>query len=329
LLGLDRPLLLHRGTATYGLNVSETVNYSLSAAISYGEVDYTSARLAFNNTVIARDVDDSVIKTFAYDAQTGFAFRFTQRFTLGVAASAARTQPVGIESETAFPQTMIFGLTVAPAYDLDAVSTLSFPVEPRYYVVSPGADLMSTSANVRYGRRLSLRTTINALTGVIVAKAAGDSTQAFPRAFFGYDQLLLQRPGSTLSNNASIGLDATLDQTTGEIQPGLTVQSQLRSDLGADWMATLMVEGTASTTSTLTPGVEAEAFAESTFAASTFIGYRLSDEVRLEGGVRYSTRATNVFEGDVEFRDEQIWGFFGITAAFGIGSTLRGGAWTL
>jgi hypothetical protein len=31
----------------------------------------------------------------------------------------------------------------------------------------------------------------------------------------------------------------------------------------------------------------------------------------------------------VEFRDEQIWGFFGITAAFGIGSTQRGGAWAL
>jgi hypothetical protein len=72
--------------------------------------------------------------------------------------------------------------------------------------------------------------------------------------------------------------------------------------------------------------VEAEA---TTLSANGALGYRLSDGFQLETGVRYSTRATDVGTSNADFTDQQIFWFFGFSAAVNLGREDTSPDWAL
>ncbi len=326
LVGLDRPLLLYQANARYRRELSTRVRWINIVAASYGEVDYTSPDLAFTATTLPSDLGIAVIKRLTLDAESGFVLQLRPRAQLEAGAVVSHTKPIGFRAERSFPESTGVGIDLTQIYALSARSTIGFPVRPRYYFVSPGPDWMTLALGAGYRRQLDSITTIDALAGLQLAKVDGQSTSIFPRARLGYEHILFQRADTTVANRLQAYLDASLDPAIGDVRPTFGVMAELRSYFASDWMTEVSLTGDTTTTSSRS---DVASQGETIGTARATLGYRLINELRLETGVRFSTRAANLFESDVEFSDEQVWGFLGITALLDFGRTLPGGAWTL
>jgi hypothetical protein len=327
LAGSDRPLVLYQGGAAYGRDLSPRLRWTTAAGASYGEVDYTSPQLAFASP-IAGEIETPVVKRITLDASTGLTAQLSRRQGLEANASVSHLESTGVESgaEASFPTTTTYALLVAHAYALDELSTLSFPVQPRYFVVDPGPDWISGAVGVAYRRQLTPRANLNGLLGVVLTKVDGEETNVYPNALLSYTNIIIERPNANLTNQLEAVLDATLDPTTGNVRPTLGLHASLRSYLGNKWLVDFQAAGD-TTTSAGNNGQGTDGERETLLSASTAVGYRLMNEVRLDGGVRWSTRATNLFADDADLRDRQVFAFLGATAVFDFGSGQRGGAW--
>jgi hypothetical protein len=319
---VDRPLVLARAGAESSYRVTELLTWNSSANAAFGELDYASTRLAFASPV-ARNLSDPVVDVRAADGQTALSWRATETYTLDVAALGAYTVLSG-DSELNLPTSTMVGLDVAQRWQLDPVSTLTVPVSPRYYDVTNDRNTASVSLQAVYARQLSLRDSLTASAGATLLREEGYDPEVLPRAVLSLDTVAYQSPGLRLTNSIHAGVDVLFDPALGELRPIALLSWSERAEIGTRWTVTVTAQGfTSADPDPLSGSAEADALAEqgeTEFGGSLVAAHRANAWLRLDFGVRGSTRASHWASDDFEFIDEQIWVFTGVTLLFGLGT---------
>ena len=302
---VGRPLVLGRAGIGHRYDLRQNLISSSSVRASYGEVDYTNPGIAFENPV-AGELPDPVLRTLTVQGATGLGYRFTERHDLGVRAFVDHTEARGVVvEENDLPVTTSLALDVVQRYRLDPRTSIGFAIRPEQRYISPGPDFLLLSARFGYERMLDQRTNLAAWGGTVLVKQAGESTQVLPSAMLSVERIVVQRLLSRVINRFAVTLDAPLDPSTGEVSSTLGLEAALTSSFGEHWSLSSSVAGSTQLDEPDAPTQVAETSA----AASLALGYRVSPNVLLESGARYSTRLENAFSSDPETLDPQTWLF--------------------
>jgi len=325
LAGVERPLFLAQGGADYTYEVDPRTRFQSNLGASYGEVDYTSAAEALG-TPLTGELRDASLEVLNVNVEGTLSFQLTPRHTLSFGALAHHTDNIGVDSTTSFPTTTTLGIDLAHAYTLDERSTLSFPVQPRYYVVEPGADWLSTSFNAAFVRMLDPRTTMDAAVGLILVETSDAPLSVYPRATAAVQRVVLERRGTRVTNRAAAVLDASLDPTIGEVRPAVGIELSAQSYFGTRWSAGLSLSAYANTT---TRDAEDATTDDTTLSSAISAGYRVAEDAWLDFGARYSLRGSNLTADDFDVIERQIWGFVSFRIAIGIGELESNAGWAL
>lgn len=349
--GISRPLVLLRAEAAHAHRFSPRVVWSTEAGASRGEVDYTTSTLAFATPTTADDLDLAVITLFTADARTGLTWRISPRYELALGAAVLHTDPYGEASREAFATTTSVGPDVVQRFELDERSFLTLPVRARYHFVGslPPAegeepidrpDWRTLSVQLGYQRALGLRSTFQALAGVSIAEPEDqsdesepieerdDARRVYPVGTLAIEHVLHSRREARVTNRFAFSMDASLDPTSGRIRPVAGFETALRTDLGPRWSLTLVAGAFTTTTRDPTAPREDPAMPredpnipleqpESTLTASLTAAYAIMRGLDLELGARAATRASRLGADEFEWVDRQIWGFAGVSWAFG------------
>jgi len=327
LADVDRPLFLVQADADYTYDFDPRTRLASKLDVSYGEVDYTNAPAALG-TPLAGELEQASLEVLNVNVEGTLTFQLRPRHTLSVGALAHHTDDVGVEASSAFPTTTTVGVELAYGYALDERSTLSFPVQPRYYFVDPGSDWFSTAFNAAFVRQLDLRTTVDARGGLVLVDTRDSALSVYPSAAASIERVVLERRGTRVTNRAGVVLDANLDPTIGEVRPALGVELSALSYFGPRWSAGLSLS--AYTNTTTREAAEEEPTTDDTTLSSTLsAGYRVGMDAWLDFGARFYLRGTNIIEDDFDVVERQIWGFVTFRIAVGIGELQSEAGWAL
>jgi hypothetical protein len=305
---LHRPLFLMSGGIRHEYALSERVGWLSLADAQYGEIEYSSAHRVLDSP-LARPTTP-VIVTFDANAQTGFRWAATRRYSLSMAAVGEYTASGDPNDEADFPTTTIVGGDITHAFELDQKSTLSFPATGRYYFVSSAPDWTVFTLSAGYRHTPNPRTTLEAEAGVSANKQVGGTTTVFPRMRLTGERVVQQTAAVRVINRLAIVLDATFDPLLGEIYPVVGAELTLTTSFATRWSATVQALGyTAATREPVNEGS-----LDTYIGGSASVGYALTNEWQLEFGTRTSARAPH-FSQKFVLDEGEIWAFVRIRGA--------------
>lgn len=319
---IDRPLVLLRGAALASRRMTEVLTWTAAVDGAYGELDYASTRLAFPQPV-ARNLSDPVVEVREVNGRSALEWRITETYRMDFALFASYTHLIG-DTLLRLPKSTALGVDLVERWQLDAVSSLSFPIELRYFKVTNDLDTLSLATRAAYERRLSPRDTLLLDAGLTGWKEEGFSVRVLPRVMVNLSSVLLERAGVRLTNGLSGGVDVIFDPVLGELRPMALLTWTQQLELGTRWNITVLAQGyTSVDPDPLGDTPEERALAvqgESGFGGGLVAGYRFGEPWRFDFGVRGQTRASHWNAENFRLIDEQIWVFTGLTMLFGFGT---------
>lgn len=334
LVGVERPLVLWLANAGATYAIDPRLSWVTSAGLRYGESDYTNAAIALDSDV-ASELDEPVVSVLGLDVQTGLAWLASERLELGVTVFADRSQRLSTEASATLPDTTSAGAQLSQTWRLDARSSLIVPLNSRYYWVSPGRDVWTGTLRTDYQRELSRRVTWTVGAGATLAKSVGDAeadededaaelgdedddeapdTQLIPEAVIAIEQTVFEAQYARVSNRFAATLSATMDPTSGELNPIAGFDASGRANLGERWSTSLALGfRTAATEDPTREGAQ-----DTNLGATATANYQLDTWCELHFGVRWAARGPHLSQEPFELEDEQIWGIVGLNAVIGV-----------
>jgi hypothetical protein len=313
-LDLHRPLVLLQGHAEYRYDFSPRVRWTSRAETDYGEVDYTSAQLAFG-TPVARQIETPVLKIFTLGGSTGFDWTISRRYSLATVASVMYTVPTEELDPPPFPTTAGFSVDLRPRWLFDRVSSFYLSVTPHYYYTEPGADYTSLAESIGYQRSLSRATELETSAGASVTRSEDAALFWTPLASVRLSHISYRRRGLTVTNHVQARVETRFDPSIGQVFPTAAVEADASEEIGEHWTLTTTVTGT----TTVTAEPVTQDAADSSFGASIVLARDLAPGIDATLGARYSTWATHLRADHFMLFDRQVWAFVGLRAVFGAG----------
>lgn len=307
---LDRPLLLARSELAHSYQFSRRLQWLNSIEVSAGEVEYTQAELLLN-TPIARELEDPVVVAFSISANSALAWQRTRRYQLSLGPAVQNTTTLSGDTPAAPPSTTAVGVDFNQTYQLSLNGTLSLPIGYREYFISESEDQRTVTAGLAYQRALGRRTTLEASAGAAAAEGAEQPFAVLPQGGVAINRVVYATRTGTISNRIAARVLAAFDPTRAELYPTAGIEAALFVTSGGNWRASLA--GEAYTTLTERPVSEDDA--DSRAALNAAVGYLLSEEISLDFGFRFTTRASH-FSEDLRLTDRTTLGFVALSAAF-------------
>jgi hypothetical protein len=306
--GVDRPLLLGRGTVAHEYRASRRLLWRSGVTSSYGEVDYNNLSLTVDAPDAGRAIEP-VLTAFSLSAESGMRWLASRRDEIAMTGSASRYQPIGDFEASTNPESI--GATANAEYTrhTDRRSSLSFAATYSKFWIDPGLDNSTLGAVVAYGRELDRLNRIQAGIGAGI-ELESDDPEPYPRAVFSYSHLLRQEKDIRISNRFGASWDARLDPTSGKIRRTVGVEAALESSIGNKWTLFLNLGG-----SFLTSKSDVNQADDSGVLARAGATHRMNSNVSFEFGADFGARLSSVADGDLHTTEERIRGFVAIIIA--------------
>ncbi|HEY8942707.1 MAG TPA: transporter, partial [Polyangiaceae bacterium] len=275
------------------------------------------------NTPIARQIDDPVVVAFSITGTSVLAWQGSRRYVLSVGPVVEHTTTISGDNPIVPPSTTAIGGDVTQTYTLTPYSTLSIPIAFREYIVDerepespddePPEDLdqRTLTAGLAYVHALDLRTTVEASGGVTAVEGGGEPFAVLPQGGIAMNRVVFSTRTQTITNRLAARMIAAFDPTEAQLYPTAGIEASLTGTLGADWRASLAAEAY----TTVTEDPVSDDNGDSRAALNAAIGYLLTEEISLDLGVRFSTRASH-FSQEFQLTDETLLGFIALSAAF-------------
>jgi hypothetical protein len=199
------------------------------------------------------------------------------------------------------------------SFELDTLSTLSFPATGRYYFVSTAPDWTVFTLSAAYRHTPNARTTLEAAGGATLSRPVDGAARVYPRAVVAGERVVHETRTARVVNRLALVLDTTFDPLLGETYPLVGAELSLTTSFATRWSITVQTRGY--TAATREP-VTTEAL-DTSLGASASVGYALSNEWQLEFGARASSRAPHLSQGPFVLDDSEMWTFVRIRGAVG------------
>lgn len=314
-LGLDRPIFLHRGSLDEQSRLSRTVTFRNSIQGSAGEVDYVGFAGILPPTQLSQ-VNLSVIRLYDVQDTVSLDVLTAPRSRAVLAAVVGRSGPLDGGTNGAFPVHTRAAFQPEFQHTLtrrDRLKTLGSFEFHRIEQTKP-VDLAVQTAGVDWERTHDRRTTTTIGGGVLVAEPTNsDRDSSFiPVGSASVLEHLVMTRRARLDGRLGVAMTGVLNILRAEYRPLAGVSGALEfrhpPRLTAVLRASLF---TAATSTPLTTG-EPETF----FSAEAPVVYTVSPNLALEAGARSSFRSPHLKEG-IRVEQLQIWGYGAVTVLFG------------
>jgi hypothetical protein len=321
------PLTMHTGRLLLTTPLSRRMTLALSADASYGKPDYTTLTQILGATQGALP---QVATIFSTSGQASLRIAATRRLDLSLGStifyydqidalpqSATTVMPPPGTNRIITHQTAV-GIQPVVSYRLSPVDQLV--VDTAATVASYFSDVQVLTAHFTGGfrRRLSRVHTLRFTIGVGYARDVGAVAFLAPNIFpvspageLRLESRLTRQGAAALYSRVGTMVDYSVDPVLGTTVPRGVVYGRLVMILNPDW--TFSPEGDFGT-SLRTKPVSAQDPDETAISLVLPARRRVSPNVALEFGVRYSDRGPTLASPNFHFHQRQLYAFFTIAA---------------
>lgn len=310
-LGLDRPVFLHRASADERLRVSRTVTFRSNLSGSVGEVDYVGLAGVLSRTQLSQ-VNQSVIRLYEIEDRIGLDVRTSRRTTLLLDGFVGKAGAPNLSSST-FPTHTRVGGGPTLRYLLTRRDQLRLPASMEYHRINT-TQLTAETAELGWEHNVSRRTRTT-LTGGALASEYVDSqrgTTVYPVASASVDFGLVTHRDHRLDGRASIGLSPFLNLLFAEYRTLAYTDGGVTFRSPPHWTAAVHASFYTAASATPLPSNQPESF----FSAEAPITYTIDRNWAVEVGARSYFLSPHLKNGfDVEHL--QLWGYAAVTGIFG------------
>lgn len=311
LSGLDRPLVLTLATASHSYSIDRRLQWRNELQVSAGEVEYTQAERALS-APIARRIDDPVVVAFSTAASSSLVWQKSRRYELSFGPSVESTITDSEADDPSTPSsTTAVGFDFTQSFQTSFNGTLAVPLGYREYFISDREDQRTLSAGLAYSRVLGPRTNLEASVGAVATEGGEQPFAVLPEAGIALQRVVYATRVRTISNRIAARLEAAFDPTQGDVYPTAGIEASLFGNLSGDFRAAFSV----AVYTTLTEEPVTEENTDSRAALDVTVGYILTDEVSLDVGLRFGTRASHLSQ-ELELSETTVLGFIALSAAF-------------
>lgn len=310
-LGLDRPVFLHRASADERLRVSRTVTFRSNLTGSIGEVDYVGLAGVLSRTQLAQ-INQSVIRLYEIDQRIGLDLRMTRRTTLLLDGFVGKGGAPDISSSL-FPTHTRAGAGPTLRYLLTRRDQLRLPTSIEYHRINV-AQLASETAELDWEHNISRRTRTTLAGGAVVSEYV-DSRQGstvFPLASASVDHGLVTHRDNRLEGRVSVGVRPVLNLLFAEYRTLAYTDGSVAFRSPPHWTAALRASFYTAATTTPLPSNEPESF----FSAEAPITYTVDRNWAVEVGARSFFLSPHLKNG-FDVMQLQLWGYAAVTGIFG------------
>lgn len=309
-LGLDRPVLLHRASADERLTVSRSLTFRANLGASYGEVDYTGLSRILSPTQVSQ-LNLSILRLYDVEQTAALDARTGRRSSLSVAGFVGKGGPVDAV-DSPIPTHARAGGGPTVRYRPSRTSDLRIPISVEYHLVNHEpiwAQMGELEWNYRASRRTRTTLAAGALSSEYPDAGRGSRVQLIAHA--GITRGLVARRRFLLEARTSAGVRPTLNLLRAEYRPMAALEASLTARIPR-WTAALRATlYTAATSKPLRTG-EPETF----FSAETPVIYAVNPNWSLEVGTRSLFRSPHWKDG-LDVQQLQLWVYGAVTAIFG------------
>lgn len=310
-LGVDRPVLLHRATADERLRISRTVTFRANLSGSIGEVDYVGLSGVLPPTQLSQ-LNQSVIRLYDIQQTLALDLRASRRWLVSMSGFAGRGGPMSFET-TALPTHTRAGAGPTIRHFLTRVDELRLPASAEYHRVGTTA-LAAEMGELDWDRHLSARTGTS-LGGGVLASQYLDSSRSgtvLPTGSAAIRHALVDRRDLRIDGRLGVVLRGILNLLAVEYRPVAGLEAALALRSPPHWTANLRSSLYTAATSTPLRTGEPETF----FSVEAPVIYTIDPNWSLETGLRSFFRAPHLSRGfDVE--QLQVWGYVAVMGIFG------------
>lgn len=323
-LSVRRPLLFHDIDLSYARRLNRAWQFGTTARAGIGEIDYTSAALAFDvgQTQLP---NNSVLSLLTVDGSVGFTGTLSPHAGLGIATGAGtrRSLPNGDEPPSAVTRNYA-DVTVGPSLELGARDDLSVRVVTSVIDFVPGALFVSVDARLAWSHALRRRLRLGVDAGMFVGRVAlrqddttGADDAAFPVGSLSLTGTMIARSRYSLGGAVTASAFGVFDAGSGRLLYRSLLGTDLVLALPPRWSAGI----TASFVTAITPepadSRDVVSVAETIALARTPIAYRIDDTKSVEFGTILGVRAPHLAAQDFSSTQYEAW----LYVAFRIGGT--------
>ncbi len=310
-LGLDRPVLLHRASADERLRVSRSLTFRSNLGASYGEVDYTGLARILSPTQVSQ-LNLSILRLYDVEQTAALDARTGRRSSVSVAGFAGKGGPVDAVGSP-IPTHARAGGGPTVRYLPSRRSELRIPISIEYHLVNH-VPIWAQMGELEWNYRASRRTRTTLAAGAVASEYpdAGRGSRVQLIAHAGVTRGLVARRRFLLEARTSAGVRPTLNLLRAEYRPMASLEASLAARLPPRWTAAVRAAFYTAATSRPLETREPETF----FSAETPVTYAVNPNWSLEVGTRSLFRSPHWKDG-LDVQQLQLWVYGAVTAVFG------------
>ncbi len=330
-LSLRRPLLFHTVEFSYDRPMSRQWRFRTQAAGRFGELDYTSASVAFDPGQTSLP-EASVLSFAIVDAGFGFTGLVAPRTSLGIGVSAGTRRPldagnvVGVRS---LPDRVYANVSVGPRFEVTARDTVSMTAIGSLNDFDPGAIFVSVDGRVAWIHALRRNLNIALDGGAFVTRVAarqddpGTSNGAtVPVGGIGISGRLRARANYSVEGSSSVGFSGLFDALSGRLLYRVRANARMLASFPPRWSAGFDAGFTTAPTREPLRVIGGQPVPETLATIQTPIRYLIDDFKTIEFGGILGIRAPHLAAQSFDSVRYEAW----VYLAFRIGAgTARGG----
>ena len=342
-----RPLFLNQATLVLSAQPSATTKVSARAFGSYGEPDYTilPQLIGASQGMVAQGSGQAsvpqVVKILTASARAAIQTQVSRRLLLTVSAEANHFRPLldqpaipppsmtTTSTNTSYFLTRQTTVAANPGalFRLTPVDDLGLFVGAAYSTYSSGIEFLLVSSTLSWrtrrasGNDLRLDLGVTEVRNVGLIPAGGFREALSPTGSVEALWHVMSEDDYGLTARLKAGVDEFADPVLAVTYPRATVSGQMTLGLAPDWTLAIQADFStglqnAPTTvigAPLTVPSTAQEPDETVFSLAVPVRHRLSKNLIMEFGGRWTERAPTIVASDFAFRERVFWAYLTLT----------------